>query len=134
MTPRSYRRRQWSTLDPLVPRDVHHEDGRPAKGHFDWIWHVELARFHDRGHRIDELTPRVAGLADGRDDVFNLRFLDPGEDRGMGLLQEPALGVQPSYAEILVGKRVDKRSGVLRMDDRHHQLHRAATIPRASRE
>src|SRR6266446_4134251 len=41
--------------------------------------------------------------------------------------------MQPRDPEILIGERVDEGSRVLRMDDRHHHLHRAATIPRASR-
>src|SRR5207253_6693505 len=129
---RCYRLCTWLALDPLVPRDIDYEDGRSAEGHFHGIGHVELARFHDRGHRVDELAPRVAGLADRRDDVVDLRLLDPGKDRGMRLRQETALRVQPRDPEILVGQRVDKGARVLRMDDRHHQLHRAATIPRAS--
>src|SRR5882724_8009967 len=42
--------------------------------------------------------------------------------------------MQARNAELLVGERVDERSRVLRMHDRDHQLHRAATIPRGSAE
>jgi len=129
-----YRPQPWSALDPLVPRHVQNKHGRAAERHFHWIGHVELARLHDRGHRVDELASGVAGLPNDRDHFVDLRLLHPGEDRGVGLLEEAPLRVQPRDPEILVGERVDERSRVLRMHDRHDHLHRAATIPRASRD
>src|SRR2546425_11495439 len=91
ITRTAYLPRWWSGLDPLVPRDVHNEDGRSAKGHFDRIRHVELARLHDRRHRVDELAPCVTGLPDRRDHVVDLRLLDSRPDGGVGLLPKPAL-------------------------------------------
>src|ERR1700704_3946476 len=57
-------------LEPFVSRNVDHENGCASEGHFDRIRHVELARLHDRRHRIDELLTRMAGLADDREDVL----------------------------------------------------------------
>jgi len=87
----TYRPPPWSALDPLVPRHVEDEDRRATEGDFDRIRHVELARLHDRGHRVDELAAGVAGLSDRREHVVNLRLFDPREDRGVRLLQEPTL-------------------------------------------
>src|SRR6266508_3717924 len=71
----------------------------------------------------------MAGFLDRRDHVFDLGLLNTHDDRGVARLEEPALRVKARDAVLLVGQGVDKRAGVLRMDDRDHELHPAGTIP-----
>ena len=87
----TYRPSPWSASDPLVPRHVQDEDGRTTEGDLDRVRHVELAWLHDRGHRVDELAARVAGLPDRREHVVNLWLFDPRKDGGVRLLEETTL-------------------------------------------
>src|SRR5438045_2796216 len=115
-------------LDPLVPRDIEHEDGRATECDLDGLRQGELAGFHDRGHRVDELAAGMTGLADRREDVVHLVLLDPGEDRRVCLLEEAALRRETGDPVVLVGERVDERSGVLGVDDRDDEFHPGGTI------
>jgi len=87
----TYRPSPWSASDPLVPRHVEDEHRRATEGDLDRVGHVELAWLHDRRHRVNELAARVAGLSDRREHVVNLWLFDAREDRGVRLLEEPAL-------------------------------------------
>src|SRR5688572_115838 len=71
----------------------------------------------------------MARLSDGRNHVLNLGFLDADDDRGVACLQKTALRMKARHAVLLVGQRVDERTGVLWMDDRDHELHPGGTIP-----
>ena len=86
-------------------------------------------------HNVHTLGARVIPIGVvGRDRAGDelLSLFDAGKDRRVGLFQEATLRMESCDAEVLVGERVNERSRVLRMHDRHHQLHRAATIPRAT--
>jgi len=80
--------------DPLETLDRQDEDGRPADLDLERVGHEELARLHDRWHRVHHLRPGVAGVADDPEDRINLIILDPEDDRRVRLLQEAARAVQ----------------------------------------
>jgi hypothetical protein len=52
------------------------------------VRHIELARLHDRRHRVHELAPSVAAGADDLQQLIDLVVLDPHQDRRVALLQE----------------------------------------------
>ena len=88
-----------SVLETLEALDGKDEDRRAADLHLDRVRHVELARFHDRWHRVDELPSRVAVGADELEHGVDLVVFDAYQDRGIALLEEPAGGLQAGGAE-----------------------------------
>src|SRR5688572_7422404 len=76
--------------EPLETLDWLDEDGRAADLHLDGVGHVELARLHDRRHRVHELLPGMAVGADDGQHVVDLIVLDAEQDRRVALLQEAA--------------------------------------------
>src|SRR4029079_19659493 len=100
-------------------------DGRPADLDLERIRHEEFAWFHDRRHRVHDLRPRRACIADDREDLVDVVLLDAQEDRGVRALEEAPRARHAGRAELLVEERVDKGAGVLVVHDRHDELHRA---------
>src|ERR687897_2015673 len=104
------------------------EDGGAAHLDLDWVGHVELAGFHDRGHRVHELLARVAVCADELEHRVDLVVLHTDEDRRVSLLQEPARRVEAGGAVLLLEQRVDQRRGILVVDDGGDALHPGALL------
>src|SRR5439155_14470351 len=88
---------------------------------------------HDGRHRADVLGPRVAGLSDRRDHIFDLRLLDADDDRRVARLEETALRMKARHPVLLVGDGTDERTGIFGVDDRDDELHPGGTIPSLSR-
>ena len=76
--------------EPLEALDREDEDGRPADLDLERVGHEELARLHDRRHRVDDLGPGRAVLADDPEDLVDLVVLDADDDRRVRLLEEAA--------------------------------------------
>src|SRR5437764_9807948 len=83
--------------DALVSRHVQNKHSGATERDLNRVRHVELARLHDRGHWVDELTACVARLADRREHVVDLLLFHPRQDRGMRLLEESTLRVKPRH-------------------------------------
>ena len=59
--------------EPLEALDGEDEDRRAADLDLERVGHEELARLHDRRHRVDDLRPRRAVRADDRHHLVDVR-------------------------------------------------------------
>src|SRR6185369_2268828 len=109
--------------EPLEALDRDDEDGGPADLDLERVGHEELARLHDRRHRVDDLGPRGAVLADDRQDLVDLVVLGTDDDRGVRLLEEPARRLEAGRPVLALEEGVDQVAGILVVDDREHELH-----------
>jgi len=111
------------TSEALEPFDREDEDRGPAHLDLERVRHEELARLHDRWHRVHDLRTRVTRLADDSEDVVDLGIVDAEDHGRVRLLQEAARAVEASGTEVAVEERVDEGPGVLVVDDRDDELH-----------
>src|SRR5512146_2098764 len=110
-------------LDALEALDGQDEDRGTADLDLERVRHEELARLHDRRHRVDDLAARGAVLPNDPEDLLDPVVLHADDDRGVRLLQEPARGLQPRRAVLPLEQGVDERPGVLVVDDGDDELH-----------
>jgi hypothetical protein len=116
-------------LQPLEALDGHDEDGRAADLDLERIGHEELARLHDRRHRVHHLRSRVATVADDAEDLLELLVLHADEDGRVRLLEEAAGAVEPRRPVLALEERVDEDARVLVVDDGDDELHAAEYRP-----
>src|SRR6476659_7945335 len=67
--------------EPLEPLDREDEDGRAADLDLERVGHEELAGLHDRWHRVDDLSPGRAVVADDAEDLLDPDVIDTDDDR-----------------------------------------------------
>ena len=121
-------------LKPFEALDGQDEDRRPADLDLERIGHEELAWLHDRRHRVDDLRPRRAVLADDAEHRLDLVVIDTDDDRGVRLLEKATRRVEPRRPVFGLEKGVHERSGVLVVHNGNHELHAAEdSAPRPAR-
>ena len=115
--------RERPELEPFVSRNVDHENGRTAKGHFDRVRHVELAWFHDRGNRGDLLLASRTAFANRVNHRIHFRFFDANEDRGVGLAEKATDGFDARGPEATVGELREQSVRIFGLHHGYDKLH-----------